>query len=434
MEICFVSRNSKPSNKIVSRYYRRFEHGYPTPFAGRDQLCKPIFSQLEEHSIYSRGRFGAWKYEVSNQDHSMMQGVEVVDHILYGSEEMTFRFPGTVNRRDWKNIGRSPKQSVPDVDYYEPDEVIAEERKKRGLESKESTATASSSSDTSLETPEPGTPWCEGKIEDAGANIKRIVLVDMDNTLVDWESRFEEMMKQHHPEIPLVPREKRLNWNHYEDYPKEHQETVKAITCLPGFYEGMKANKGAIEAVEDMVDEGNEVLLVSSPDPNSYAQCSAEKYNWIKKNLGEDWMSKLILTRDKTTVQGHILIDDKPVISGAIEKPNWAPVVYAQSYNQSTEGDERKRLENWSEWRSVLGCKVPLNLADKTNLYPTGINFSCVFPTFNQYEIVRKTLAGLAQQKIVSDFQFEVIIVDNNSTDDIQKIYMDYRDKLDLRL
>jgi len=118
MEICFVSRNSKPSNKIVSRYYRRFEHGYPTPFAGRDQLCKPIFSQLEEHSIYSRGRFGAWKYEVSNQDHSMMQGVEVVDHILYGSEEMTFRFPGTVNRRDWKNIGRSPKQSVPDVDYY----------------------------------------------------------------------------------------------------------------------------------------------------------------------------------------------------------------------------------------------------------------------------------------------------------------------------
>jgi len=27
----------KPSNKIVSRYYRRFEHGYPTPFAGRDQ-------------------------------------------------------------------------------------------------------------------------------------------------------------------------------------------------------------------------------------------------------------------------------------------------------------------------------------------------------------------------------------------------------------
>jgi cellulose synthase/poly-beta-1,6-N-acetylglucosamine synthase-like glycosyltransferase len=91
-------------------------------------------------------------------------------------------------------------------------------------------------------------------------------------------------------------------------------------------------------------------------------------------------------------------------------------------------------LESWKEWRTSHPAKIPLSIANKETLYPNGINFSCVFPAFNQYEIVRKTLAGLAKQKIRSDFQFECIMVDNNSTDDIQQIYMDYRDKLDLRL
>ena len=94
---------------IVSRFHRRLEYGYPTPFYGREELCKPIFAALEAKDILSRGRFGAWKYEVSNQDHTMMQGVEAVDHVLFGSEEMTFRFPSVVNTREWKGLGRRPR-------------------------------------------------------------------------------------------------------------------------------------------------------------------------------------------------------------------------------------------------------------------------------------------------------------------------------------
>lgn len=76
---------------VTSTWHRRLEHGYPTPWLGRDRVLQPIDEALRAAGIFSRGRFGAWKYEVSNQDHSFMQGVEAADHILTGAVEATYR-------------------------------------------------------------------------------------------------------------------------------------------------------------------------------------------------------------------------------------------------------------------------------------------------------------------------------------------------------
>lgn len=75
--------------EIVSTWHRRLEHGYPTPWLGRDEVLNDVLPALEACGIHSRGRFGAWKYEVSNQDHSAMQGVEAVDAMLAGVAETT---------------------------------------------------------------------------------------------------------------------------------------------------------------------------------------------------------------------------------------------------------------------------------------------------------------------------------------------------------
>jgi len=82
---------------VVSYWHRRLEHGYPTPFLGRDQTLAHLIPALADRRIYSRGRFGGWKYEVANQDHSFMQGVELVDRLLEDKPETTYFDPDRAN-------------------------------------------------------------------------------------------------------------------------------------------------------------------------------------------------------------------------------------------------------------------------------------------------------------------------------------------------
>lgn len=85
------------ADQVVSKFYHRLDHGYPVPFLERDQLLDVIQPWLQENSIYSRGRFGGWRYEVGNQDHSLMQGVEVADLIMRRIPEETYPDANLVN-------------------------------------------------------------------------------------------------------------------------------------------------------------------------------------------------------------------------------------------------------------------------------------------------------------------------------------------------
>lgn len=89
----------RPTDEIVSTYHRRFDHGYPTPTLEREGALTEILPKLKERNIWSRGRFGSWRYEVGNQDHSFMLGVEAADNIINGAVELTLNYPDFVNGR-----------------------------------------------------------------------------------------------------------------------------------------------------------------------------------------------------------------------------------------------------------------------------------------------------------------------------------------------
>jgi protoporphyrinogen oxidase len=76
---------------IVSTRRIDVPYEYPVPTLERDAALAELQPFFMSRDVYSRGRFGAWQYEIGNMDHSAMQGVEVVDRILRGSEEITWK-------------------------------------------------------------------------------------------------------------------------------------------------------------------------------------------------------------------------------------------------------------------------------------------------------------------------------------------------------
>lgn len=74
---------------IISTWHHRADYAYPTPSVDRDEILSLVIPWLEQRGIHSRGRFGMWKYEVSNTDHTLMQGVEWVNHLFLGEPETT---------------------------------------------------------------------------------------------------------------------------------------------------------------------------------------------------------------------------------------------------------------------------------------------------------------------------------------------------------
>lgn len=82
----------RDQDDIVDTHLIEREYTYPTPGLERDAALATVLPWLETQQIYSRGRFGAWRYEVGNMDHSVAQGVEWANRIVLGDvgDELTY--------------------------------------------------------------------------------------------------------------------------------------------------------------------------------------------------------------------------------------------------------------------------------------------------------------------------------------------------------
>ena len=76
---------------IASLYTLDIEYAYPIPTLRRDAALAVVQPWLMERSIYSRGRFGSWRYEIGNMDHAAKMGIDVARLLAEGRPEELWR-------------------------------------------------------------------------------------------------------------------------------------------------------------------------------------------------------------------------------------------------------------------------------------------------------------------------------------------------------
>ena len=125
--------------------------------------------------------------------------------------------------------------------------------------------------------------------------MKKIIYIDMDGTVVDFESGINELTKK-----------ERENYGH-------------EIDNHPEIFSKMKPMTGAIDAISRL-NEKYDLYLLSTPpwdNPNAWKH----KREWVGRYFGNEegsiFWKRIILSHHKNLNKGDFLIDDNPTRNGA---------------------------------------------------------------------------------------------------------------------
>jgi len=177
-----------------------------------------------------------------------------------------------------------------------------------------------------------------------------ILLVDLDGPLADFDRGFNDRWQAEFSAEFRVPLGTRKTFRMVDAYPEHLRESVRGVTTREGFFLDLPVVEGAGEALRQLREAGWRISICTSP-LISYEHCVGEKYRWVERNLGSDYVRAVIMTRDKTLCRGRFLIDDNPKISGALE-PAWEHILFDAPYNREAPG---KRITRWSDWERIVG-------------------------------------------------------------------------------
>lgn len=179
----------------------------------------------------------------------------------------------------------------------------------------------------------------------------KIILVDQDGVLADFEGEFLRRWQEKHPDFPFIPNEERTRFYIADEYPQELKRYIESIYNSRGFMLGLPEVEGAVDALKQMRADGHIVKICTSPLTGN-KNCILEKIEWTKRHLGSEWVKDLIFTHDKTLVKGDFLIDDKPFVDGLMT-PSWEHIVFDAPYNRGIT-DGKRRISGWSKWQQIL--------------------------------------------------------------------------------
>jgi len=176
-----------------------------------------------------------------------------------------------------------------------------------------------------------------------------VILVDQDGPLTNETKRLFEVFRERFPEEAKRHSGERNHFELIHNFSPHLGEVIEEIRRSKGFYLSFPPVEKGLTALKEMLELGHEVFICTAP-LSFYTYCVPEKFEWVERYLGKDFIHRLIITKDKTVAKGDVLIDDKPEIYGRL-KPVWEHIIYDAPYNKGV--NNKKRL-NWDNWKEVL--------------------------------------------------------------------------------
>lgn len=179
---------------------------------------------------------------------------------------------------------------------------------------------------------------------------KKLILLDQDGVLADFEQGVRQLWQQTYQQpLPLAERK---HFYLRDDMPAQFHQQLAQIYSSKGFFASIPPMADGIAAAKRLLQAGHDVRICTSPI-QAYQYCVSEKFDWVCQHLGEDWLQRIILAKDKTWVRGDILIDDKPQISGSLI-PQWQHWIYDQPYNRMQNNSHRVNWLQPETWAQLL--------------------------------------------------------------------------------
>jgi len=199
--------------------------------------------------------------------------------------------------------------------------------------------------------------------------VQPIVLVDMDNTVVDFSGAFDEAFRAIVPGAVcdptiyrLVDRIAQTPPSAAHDGPSStvqqwREEQVRRVVGREGFFEQLPPMEGVVQTLRTLHSMGWRIYFCSTGFADAVLSAK-EKAAWIERHFGTvlpRWNTSLILTSQKNLVQGDILIDDLPFTQqcrihgceGDQQQhlaPTWRQILFDQPYNAATAGSMSSSL------------------------------------------------------------------------------------------
>ena len=146
---------------------------------------------------------------------------------------------------------------------------------------------------------------------------KKIIYIDMDGVLVDFEKSVE---------------------THFEQYPYQKSIYKNHADLIHNVFLNALPIEGAIEAVHKLEESGKYELFIATAAPWGNTESASHKRIWIEKYFGKLFKRKMFITHRKDLLMGDYLIDDRTkngagefrgelIQFGTEQFPNWDSVL-----------------------------------------------------------------------------------------------------------